>query len=163
MENWENFLLIMMQIKEVCNKFLALGKEKQEILISGKTIGLDEIVKQEEALLLQLSKLEDKRQSTLDGIIIDAGIKVENPVLSEVEKIAAPSIQNKIYAISADIKKTMTEISGLNQLNSKLIQQALFLVNCNINLLIENRSDQVYGKTNNASTTRGRMLVDQKV
>jgi flagellar biosynthesis/type III secretory pathway chaperone len=165
-KKWEGFLTLIAQILELCHQMLALGKTKREILVSGKTEGLEKIIKQEELLLMQIDKLETERSKKSREITEIHGIQLAEMTLSDIAKLAEASVAGQIQEIGAHLKKTVGELGELNQLNNKLLQQALFFVNCNINLLVQNQAEPVYGVQNSSNTTntmRGRLLVDQKI
>lgn len=161
----EGFLLVLTQISELSDQILALGKNKREILVSGKTQGLEDIVKQEEVILRQLDKLETARRKMLQEFAAKHGIEAQDMVLSEIIKAADSGLCEQIEKIGGRIKETVAEIGELNQLNNRLIQQGLFFVNCSINLLVQNQAEPVYGmeNSNTANKPRGRLLIDQKV
>lgn len=150
-------------------ELLALSKTKQDVLVSGKAQNLPPIVKQEEVLVLQANKFETARIQLMGELAIHYGRKPEELNMTELEKLSVhEKMQDLVHKAGERLKTIINELTELNALNARLTQQALFFVNCNINLLLQNNADSTYTPTNNStnqagSAARSRLLIDRKV
>lgn len=61
-DRWEALLAVLRKIISLYQTILTLSQEKQQILVSAKSQELEKVTKQEEILVLEISKLEDLRR-----------------------------------------------------------------------------------------------------
>ena len=134
-DKWENLLNVLKEILAVYQTILMVSQQKKQILISAKTMDLAKITKEEEALIVQVGKLEALREKIVSEIMADHGMTEGTIDLVQLQKIAKPDIVEKLENFSTEFRLIMAEMAPLNKLNTELITQALNFVNYNMNIL----------------------------
>lgn len=161
---WDDLVLVLKEILSVYQGLLDLSKAKREVLVAAKVDELDKITKQEEMLIVQAGKLEAKRQKLADKMAESLGIKRENLTLGKVKTALPEELQLVWGEMTEEFHKVNTELEGINQLNTKLIEQSLSFINYNMNVLARISNSPVYeagGKSQPDQSAR--VLVDKKV
>jgi len=142
-DRWEELLAVLSKMLSIYQAFLALSQQKHQVLVAAKSHELETVTKQEEILIVEIGKLEDRREKIVSEMISQYGIKDGEVSLAELKKIAKPEVVEQLEKISEEFGTIKAELVSLNHLNTELIQQALRFVNYNINLL----SQSVVGPT----------------
>ncbi|MDF2636170.1 MAG: FlgN protein [Pelosinus sp.] len=134
-EKWNNLLKVLSQILRVCQNLLALSKEKQKVLVAADSQELEKIVKQEDSLLIEISKLEKVREQLIGEILIAHGVEKSEASLEKLKTIAKPNAEEQLEVFSKELRLIMDELGPLHALNAELITQALGFINYNVNVL----------------------------
>ncbi|MDF2635276.1 MAG: FlgN protein [Pelosinus sp.] len=134
-EMWKNLLNVLHQIRTICQAFLTLSEQKQKVLVAANSQELEKIVKQEDSLLVEISKLEKMREKVIKEILIAHSVQDAEVSLGALKKIAKPDVREQLEVFSKDLKEIMDQLGPLQILNSELIQQALGFINYNVNVL----------------------------
>ena len=143
---------------------LDISRRKRESLIAVKTQELEALTKQEEALILQVGKLEAARGKLVKELAAASGVSADGLTLTAMQQLAGPAIADRIGKIAADFQRIMAELAPVNQLNAELIQRALGFINYNINLLTRSTAGPTYApQGKSGAEAQARKLVDQKI
>ncbi len=134
-ELWKNLLHVLQQILSICQAFLTLSEQKQKVLVAANSQELEKIVKQENSLLVQLSKLEKMRETIIQEILVAHSAQDTEISLEALKKIANPDTREQLEVFSKKLKQIMDQLGPLHTLNAELIQQALGFINYNVNVL----------------------------
>ena len=134
-ESWKNLLNVLQQILSICQAFLTLSEQKQKVLIAANSQELEQIVKQEDSLLVQISKLEKMRETIIQEILAAHSVQNTEISLEALKKIAKPDVREQLEVFSKELKQIMDQLGPLHTLNAELIQQALGFINYNVNVL----------------------------
>lgn len=134
-ERWKNLLKVLNQILSVCQTFLELSKQKQKVLVAADSQELEKIVKQEDSLLVQISKLEKMREQCIHEILMVHGVQKSEVSLEKLKKIAEPDVAEQLEVFSKELGLIMDQLGPLHTLNAELITQALGFINYNVNVL----------------------------
>jgi flagellar biosynthesis/type III secretory pathway chaperone len=105
------------------------------VLVAANSQELEKIVKQEDSLLVEISKLEKMREKVIKEILIAHSVQDAEVSLGALKKIAKPDVREQLEVFSKDLKEIMDQLGPLQILNSELIQQALGFINYNVNVL----------------------------
>lgn len=167
-QTWQNLIFLLHKTADLYDELLRISQNKKQVLVSGKADNLPPLVKEEEVLVVQAGKFETARQQIIAELAVHYGCTPEELNLTELEKAAqAVEMQDEVRKAGERLKTIVTELRKMNELNAELTQQALFFVNCSINLLMQNSADQTYQPNNSAnqagSAARSRLLIDRKV
>jgi flagellar biosynthesis/type III secretory pathway chaperone len=167
-QTWQNLIFLLNKMADLYAELLELGKAKKEILVSGKADNLPPLTKQEEVLVLKAGKFETARLQLVAELAAHYGRKPEEVNLTELERLSQAEGYFDVQKAGERLKTIVGELSDMNELNAQLTKQALFFVNCNINLLMQNTADSTYAPVNNSpnqsgNTARSRLLIDRKV
>ncbi len=163
MTNWERLQSLMSELLRTYQEILTLSTQKKEILVAGKPVDLAEIVKQEEGLIVRASKLEAARQQVITTIVKDGTLDTESLTLAALIVFAPEHVAERIRSISQEFDCVLKELKNQNNLNTRLLKQALNLVNFNINLLMQNSVGSTYSQSGSrGQSLQGRTIIDQK-
>ena len=163
-EVWGNLLNVLNKIVSVYQTILALSEEKRKVLVAVKPQELEQITKQEETLILQAGKLEELRRKLVSEIMSIHGSSITEVSLEELKKIAKPEVVLQLEAFNTQMKQIMEKIVPLNEVNTKLTQQALNFVNYNINILSQTAVGPTYAsKGESEKQAPKRTMFDAKV
>lgn len=164
MANWDKLVAVLDQTVELYQAILDISRRKREILIAVKPQELEALTKQEEALILQVGKLEATRGKLAGELAAASGVSADGLTLAAMQQLAGPAVADRLGKIAGELARIMEELAPVNQLNAELIQRALGYINYNINLLTRSTAGPTYaprGKGNNEAQIR--KLVDRKI
>lgn len=125
---------ILEREQAIYTEVLDLAEKKKQIIIDGKLKELEEITRRETEIVGILIKLENLRSQTTEQLAAEKGIK-ELGSVRELLPLLEPKDQLTISALQAQLKGTVTALQNANELNGKLLQQSLELVDFNLNLI----------------------------
>ncbi|MCX7780177.1 MAG: flagellar protein FlgN [Negativicutes bacterium] len=163
-ELWERLGAILTEMLDRYKALLALSKLKREVLVNVKVQELETLVKQEEAIILQVGKLEGLREQTVTEIAQAYRLVPASLTLAKVRELAAAAYAERFAAIDRELGQTLAELTPLNKLNAELIQQSLGFINYNLNLLSQSQAGPTYApKGQTAPMDASRVLIDRKV
>jgi len=161
---WDKLITLLSELLELCQALLELSKQKREFLIAGKAQNLEAVTRQEEMLILQIGKLEGKREKILHDIASAYNLNTQGLTLSQIRQLATDEVADKLNEIEQLFSQITNELVPLNQLNTQLIQQSLNFVNYNINLLAQTQTGPTYASKGSAGQSQpSRTFLDTKV
>lgn len=161
-EKWQALLVVLNKILSVYQAILTLSQQKKEVLVAAKTQELEKITKQEEILVLQISKLEELRGRLIKEIMVTHGVTAERVSLEQLRQIATPDVIEQLDVFKKEIGLIMAAIVPLNKLNSELIKQALGFINYNINILSQTEVGPTYAAKGQANEQTKRRVFDAR-
>jgi hypothetical protein len=163
-ENLENLIRLLTETLELYRTILKLSREKREILVSGKAPALEALTRQEEALIVKAGKMEVLRAAIMKAIADENHLPGENITLTAIKEIVDQEAAAQLGRLEQEFDQVMSELIPLNEINTKLIQQALLFVNFNVNILAQAATGPVYSsKGHNTQSSQARLLFDRKV
>lgn len=143
---------------------LTISDKKTEIIVAGRVSELEEMVKTEEMLVLNISKYEFAREDIVEKIA--AQLKVSSDTLTVSELVAKLDAEQakELDAIRKSILDIIDKLKDKNEVNSKLIKNSLEFINFSINILsnVENESNN-YGSTGQVREPGKRNFFDVKL
>lgn len=159
-EQINNLMSVLEQEHRVYENILRLSKQKTDIIVEGKVSELDNIVKLEQVLVTQISRIEDQREKLLSEILPDKkGINI-----SELKDYADKEGKQKLEVFQKKLEKVINELRNANQLNAKLIQNSLEYIEFSLNIM--SNADAVsnnYGNSGNSSERERKNFFDMKL
>lgn len=120
---------------KVYEELLSLSKQKTQIVIEGKVSDLDHIVKLEQALVIQISKIEKKREEIFSRFSQHTELNKKNWNISELKKIATDEQNERLQKYQDNMVNILSELNHINQLNSKLITNSLEFIEFSLNMI----------------------------
>lgn len=152
----------MSELLHIYREILVLSRQKKDILVAGKPADLAEVVKKEEILIIRAGKIDVVRQQVIQLIVKeshhDSTITMSDLLLLAPERAAV-----ELRSISYEFQHVLAELKERNILNTQLLQQALKLINFNINLLTQNAVGPTYSPYgSHGQPVQGRTMFDQK-
>ena len=161
MNMWEQLQALMAELLSLYQRVLALSRQKKDLLILAKPIDLEKVVKQEEVLLLRVSKIDVARKQVIQSLVSHYAVADEQLTLEKLIALAPNEAALHLKKIAQEFDAVLAELKSQNQLNTKLIRQALNLVNYNINLLAQSSVGPTYAPPGLGGPAQGQQDMGQ--
>ncbi|CAM3952545.1 flagellar protein FlgN [Mesobacillus thioparans] len=133
----ESLISIMDKLHKMHKSLYELTVKKTEIVKKGDTAALDQILKDEQAHMAAINKLEQERAAVSNAILPGAS-------LQEIAD-GNPAGKEQLLKIKEDLLKVITEIKARNELNQQLIHQSLQFINFSKSLVMPQEKEINYG------------------
>ena len=151
----------MKTLVDVHTSLLDLVKEKQDILVKGDILGLQNLVHRESLCVAEIQKIEQKRNNLIQEFLEEKGIKDPSFPLEEIMKLEDDTdTKASLKDIAKQLRVLIQEITFLNENNQQLIHASLSYVQYSMGLLVRKEIAIGYGPhaTNSYSN-----LLDAKI
>ncbi len=158
---FEELMSILQEQKKIYSELLELSRQKQENLIKGDIAALEAITGQEEGLVFQVGKLEEKRKDCFNCLAEQYGLEREL-TLQELLSQVPEQYRSELEKIHEDFAVLLTALEKFNQENTNLIEQSLRFVNFSVDV-IGQQSKPLYNADQEVKVERLTNLVDKKV
>lgn len=133
------------ELVEAHETLLALAERKRESLIADDLESLSLVVKEEGKLVKRLGKLEEERVFQLREYVHSLGLATEAVTLSQLIQLVPHSEEKSaIQQLADSLQEMVLEVKRKNELNTKLIQDALHFVNQSIDVITDPDDDLTY-------------------
>ncbi|MCQ1528590.1 flagellar protein FlgN [Lutispora saccharofermentans] len=165
MDNLDKIILCLENQKNIYEKLLSLSMEKKDAIIEGKVNELDNFIKLEGNLILEIGKLEDERDSTAEALARELGCSRENLTISYICNEVKDSRCDHLKQVAGSIGNTLNQLKEINDLNGELIEQSLEYINFSINLISDSMEGQnvIYEGKPEESKDNNVRLFDAKI
>lgn len=155
---------VLEQENRVYDSILKISKSKTNIIVEGKVTELENMVKLEQSLVLQMGRLEDMREKLTGKIAVLLNIKPSEITITELMKHIKSDQAQKLKACQDTLGKAINELKNANDLNSKLIKNSLDFINFSINLVASvDAGSNNYGNTGHVNDTKKKTFFDMKL
>lgn len=118
----------------IYRRLAELEQEKQRALVDNVIEKIENITAQEEKILLEVGSLEEERLDWAEFFAKETGKSEEEIYLSDLVN-SFPELE----PIHSELEKVIDELRHLNEVNTKLLQNAVNIVNFSMNLLMSDR------------------------
>lgn len=161
---WQELFGVLADILSAYRKMLELGHAKRDALVGAKVKEIEDITKQEETLIIFVTQSEKVRKSIVEKIAVQYKLPPEEVNLARLKSLTDTETAKKLEKFDNDFHKVLVEFEPLNKTNNELIQQALGIVNYNINLMTQNVAESNYAPNRQGGQTNpNRAIFDRKV
>lgn len=126
---------ILEKQRELYKKLLEIAKAKQPVLVKGNLAKLEEFIKQEEQIVVQVGKLEEQRSRVHQALANHFHFPEPEITLSEIAAKVSAELSNKLSQVGDGLKDILNELKDVNNLNSVLIKQSLDYIEFTVNLI----------------------------
>lgn len=146
MPNSTGHLLDLLKVEQgLYNNILEMAKEKQLIIIEGKTKELELMTKREQEMISKLLGVEKKRSLVVDKLVKELGIGTVHNI-SEIMEYIDKETAKEFMEIKLTLSESVKKLTNENEVNSRLISQSLEIIDFNMNLLSSINNENVnYG------------------
>lgn len=149
----EELIMVLGDEEKIYAEIIPVAEKKTQIIVNNDLRSLNSITEEEQALVGKISKLEKKRQEVLRNIGI-----VMNKKESELNFITIIDLlngqekeQEELRRLHDKLKRTVSDLSLINERNQMLIKQSVEMIDFDINLLQSLRTSPGVGQYNTAS------------
>ncbi len=152
---------ILQEQKKIYEDLLDLSRQKQKILIKGDISALEGITAQEEVLVFQTGKLEEKREQCLSSLAEAYGW-VQEKTLADFLPLVSTEKRVELEKIHEDFSMCLNDLRRLNHENTELLEQSLQFVNFTVDVL-SRQSKPVYNAAQEVKVENLKNFLDKKV
>lgn len=133
----ENLVDILGQESREYEQLLVLTRRKTQVIASANLDDLQKITDDEQKMVSRISHLEKKRVEVTADIANVLNRDVEELKLANLIEMMSerPAEQEKLTAAHDSLKVTVRELQRINEQNKKLLEDALEMVQFEMNLL----------------------------
>lgn len=155
---------ILEQENRIYEEILKISKNKTNIIVEGKVTELENIVKLEQALVIQMGRLENLREEVVEKLAASLRINPSDITISELAKHLEKEQSQKLKNVQDKLGGTLKELRNSNELNSKLIKNSLDYINFSINVLTDaGVLGNNYGNTGHVGEGKKRSFFDVRL
>ncbi len=115
----------------------AIGQEKEKRLIAADVPVIEQLTKEEEKLIAAISEQEAVRQRSLAAILPVCGLAGEQPTMAELLECAEGTYRARLKQANDALVSLASDLQAISDRNTRLIRQALSIVEYNLNLLTQ--------------------------
>ena len=118
-------------------QLLALSMKKTPVIVSEDLDELSKITDEEQIIVSRINHLDAQRNEAINDIANVLNKDVDQLQIVDLIKMLAarPEEQTKLAAVHDKLKESVRNVKRINEQNRELIQQALELVQFNMNVL----------------------------
>lgn len=162
-KKWEELTSVFMEMLALYQEILGLSYRKQEVLVQRNINELEKIMKQEETLLFQGTKLEKISKSKIKELAVINGLSDQESTLSHIKQAADLNWVYNLEKIEHELHNVLQKMTEVNAVNKKIVEQGLLIVNYSLNLLAQNSVGPTYHPNEKASfVSPNKALFDSK-
>lgn len=131
-----NAIIDILKKEHDCYKdMLELSKSKKKVIIEGKVAELDKMVKLEQNMIVTIGQLERNREEAAARLGNVLGISSAQLTISEMMKVLQPELKAGLEDVQEKLRKTLSELKDVNDVNGQLLEQSLEYIDYSINLI----------------------------
>lgn len=155
---------VLDQENEIYETLSNISDNKTDLIVGGKVVELGEVVKLEQALIIKISKLEDKREKLVDKLCAVLGKRPEEMTISSLVLQLGQNESDMLKACQDKMFKCINRLKHVNELNSKLIKNSLEYIDFSVNMMTSiDTMNNSYGSSGHTGDTKKRNLFDVKL
>lgn len=155
---------VLNQENRVYDSILKISKSKTNVIVEGKVSELENMVKLEQSLVLQMGRLENMREKIAEQIAEQLNLKPSEITISELLKHLESGKGQELKICQEVLGTTIKELKDTNDLNSKLIRNSLDFINFSINLVASvDTGTNNYGNTGQVNDGKKKTFFDMKL
>lgn len=133
-----------------------LAKQKTEVLKTGDTDALHNLLKEEKKHILAIQKFETERQKVSKEFLEKiGGGDIQSLTISSCIEVAEASEKEKLIELSSDLQAQLKDLKERNELNQLLLKQSLQFVNMSLDLLMPEIDTYNYERPGQAYQNNG--------
>lgn len=140
---WQELISVLSKIVESYHSLLNLSKQKRAALVSVNVPDIERLTKDEEQIVTSIGKLEQIRKKITNQILSDLKVTEIEDSFMDMLALCDKKNADELIKVHNQLKDILKEVSNSNKINETLIQQALSVVNYNINVMSEAQATQI--------------------
>ena len=139
----DDLLLILSKERDVYKEAVSIAEEKKQVIIDGNLKELEKMTAREQTLVASLIKLENMRGKVLDDLI--RVLQAEHvETLSDLLGHLDEASRQKIDLVKNELSASVFQLKNKNELNGKLLEQSLDMIQLNMELMSSLEADGRY-------------------
>jgi flagellar biosynthesis/type III secretory pathway chaperone len=163
-DKWGKLTAVLEKMLIVYQVIFELSLKKREVLVQRNVSGLETIMKQEENLCFEVTRLDKIRKSIIQELAAIYGITDTKIALSQLVQMADQDEIGNFKNVEQELASIIFKISEVNNVNKELVELGLLIVNYSLNLLAQSSVGPTYHPNEKASlVSPSKALFDSKV
>jgi len=162
-KDFTGLLETMEKQSDVYERLLSLANEKQPVLVKGNIPELEKITKAEEILILQIGRLEEKRQVLHRSLASHFALSPGDLTVSELETLAGEEMAAKLKLLCEKMVGTLQKLETINRSNSYLIEKSLDYLDFSLNVITSDNTASSYNGKEEKEKDKPSKIFDRKV
>ncbi len=165
-EMWRELLTVLEESVTLYKDLLFLGEQKRQALVSAETVELDAITRREELIILDGTRLEERRAKATAALANRYNLADKKPTLTALAAVAEPEMSRQVLEHGENLDAVVKNLVRVHETNAALINQALSFVQYNLNLLTHSQAETTYVATGNrggADKGISSVILDRKI
>jgi len=150
-EKWGKLTAVAEKMLMLYQAILELGHKKREVLVQSNVPELEMIMKQEENLCFEVTRLDKIRKSIIQELAAIYGVTDTKVALPQLVQMAGQDEIGNFKTVENELASIALKIAEVNNLNKKLVEQGLLIVNYSLNLLAQSSVGPTYHPNEKAS------------
>ena len=148
--------LLLQEQKEVLGEMLELAKEERQIIISGQSDKLEDVIRLELKQLNKLGAIEKKRLALHITLAGELGIHDDDLTVSTIAERAQPEERDAIRKLQMELMPLIDEHAKVNMENRELIKAHIEYSETMLELMVgsEDPLNNMYGGDGRAAPER---------
>lgn len=133
----ENLIDVLNSESQEYENLLKLSEAKTPIIVAGDLEELGRLTDEEQIVVGKINHLENKRQELFIDIANVVNKDVKTMMLADIVDMLSsrPAEQKKLAAVHDSLKSSVYAVKRVNEQNRQLINEAMEMVNFNLNML----------------------------
>ncbi|MBP2657542.1 MAG: FlgN family protein [Firmicutes bacterium] len=148
---WGKLTAVLEKMLIMYQAIFELSLQKREVLVQSNVPGLETIMKQEENLCFEVTRLDKIRKSIIQELAAIYGITDTKITLSQLVQMADQDEIGNFKNVEQELTSIIFKISEVNNVNKELVEQGLLIVNYSLNLLAQSSVGPTYHPNEKAS------------
>ena len=147
---------ILLEQKAVLENMFELAKEERQIIVSGESDRLEDVIRLEIRELNKLGAIEKRRLALHRDIAAMLGLQDDEMTVSKIAAKAQPDERDAIVKIQTDLVALIEEHSAINMENRELIKSHIEYSETMLELMVgsEDPLNNMYGGDGRAAPDR---------
>lgn len=158
----DNLIKVLDYEDKLYNQLYTIAESKTEMIINGDIENLQAAVGKEQRLVGDLNKLRDAREQIVEQIGKKTGRNPGEIVVRDILEKLPETQAGRLSGVSNRLKETVRKLKAKNDLNQKLLQNALEYIDFSLNLLTEPPQVPQYGPKGYEPGRKNRVVLDVK-
>lgn len=160
---WQDFCDILQELLAIHTQLLQLSNAKKDALVEVDVPRIEEITKQEETIIIEVGKLEKMRRTMVMQLAKKLNLAENECTITTLIECADNDIKPKLAGLNKQLNEVLVNLKHNNDINTKLIEQSLTIINFNINVMTQSTTGPVYAAGGKQQVENLRGFFDKKV
>ena len=144
----ETILAILDNLEKLHKSLLRIANDKTALIKSGDIMGIDQLLKDEQAHIAAIVQVDRDRQKAVAAYMAGQGRPVpQDPSIAELIEVAPESDKTRLLEAKDRLLHAIHELKWQNDLNQKLTYQSLQFVNLSLDMVRPRPESATYSKT----------------
>jgi len=160
----ENLITVLRYEYRTYSEILKIAESKTDSLVKNDVEAIAAISEKERKMAEQTNKLNQAREQILKSLAERLNEDYKTITIAKLSKLLKEPYKNQLEEIQKDMSDLLAKITARNEINKKLIENAIKYLDFNIQLLAgPDPVSPTYGKSGlEISTANNRSLLDLK-